>query len=412
MLFLFTVIYMEKKTNLESLIKYNNTDKIDWRKSCENNCVIYFQYGNISDKYYLKEYNRKNKSCIIEYNNKLFSLPTPSILNGRLKNILDIKKDTCVKSKDKKFDRKESKDTYCLYCHTNNKNQKKYFGITCVKPEYRWNHGNGYFNNPRFTNAIKKYGWDEGFAHEVLFTNLSDIQASEMEKYYIEKFNTTDPKFGYNLITGGLTNLSGDHPNFTKVYQYSTDGELIQEWKSIKEAENALGFRSNISRATTTKSHYCGGFLWYKEKPTVFNYQHKPKIYQFDEEGNLIHIYSDITMVDRSVYDLDRIRSCCNHKSHKHKQCIWLYENDAKYIRFYVDQSKFNSPAPAVGQYDKQNNLISYYFSIYSAEDKTGISAQSIYKNCTHQVKTAGNYIWKYETIDKTNPENFIMEGY
>ena len=93
--------------------------------------------------------------------------------------------------------------TYCVYLHTNKINGKKYFGITCLKPEKRWNNGNGYsVKQPRFYNAIQKYGWDN-FTHEVLFEGLTKEQAASLEIKLIEEYNTTDISFGYNNTIGG-----------------------------------------------------------------------------------------------------------------------------------------------------------------------------------------------------------------
>ena len=66
---------------------------------------------------------------------------------------------------------------YCVYCHTNKINGKKYIGITCQKPNKRWGvDGKKYHESPKFWNAIQKYGWDN-FNHEVLFTHLSKDEA-------------------------------------------------------------------------------------------------------------------------------------------------------------------------------------------------------------------------------------------
>jgi hypothetical protein len=93
--------------------------------------------------------------------------------------------------------------TYCVYLHTNKINGKKYFGITCLKPEKRWNSGKGYSTKqPRLYSAIKKYGWNN-FAHEVLFDGLTKDQAIELEIKLIKEYNTTNVAFGYNNTIGG-----------------------------------------------------------------------------------------------------------------------------------------------------------------------------------------------------------------
>lgn len=91
---------------------------------------------------------------------------------------------------------------YCVYCHTNRKNKKKYIGITCQKPECRWRHGEGYRNNKYFYRAIKKYGW-ENFDHIVLYDGLQKNEAECLEIKLIHNNKTTDINYGYNIEHGG-----------------------------------------------------------------------------------------------------------------------------------------------------------------------------------------------------------------
>ena len=49
-----------------------------------------------------------------------------------------------------------------------------------------------------------------------------------------------------------------------------------------------------------------------------------------------------------------------------------------------------------VAQYDKENNLINKYNSIFEASKSTGIHTTSISNVCKGISKTAGKYIWKY----------------
>lgn len=101
--------------------------------------------------------------------------------------------------------------TFCVYVHTNKTNGKKYFGITCRKPQDRWGkngiyylrkYKNGKYMHAAFALAIVKYSWD-GFYHEVLFEGLSEKEAKSLEKDLISKYNTMHPDYGYNLTLGG-----------------------------------------------------------------------------------------------------------------------------------------------------------------------------------------------------------------
>lgn len=88
--------------------------------------------------------------------------------------------------------------------HENRVNGKKYIGITSQRPERRWQNGFGYKGNSRFFRAIEKYGWDS-FRHEILYTGLTQSEAEGLEIKLIEKYQTLDDKYGYNLALGGGT---------------------------------------------------------------------------------------------------------------------------------------------------------------------------------------------------------------
>lgn len=70
---------------------------------------------------------------------------------------------------------------HCIYVHSNLTNGKVYVGQT-IGSTYeecnasRWNSGKGYEGQPKFYNAIKKYGWN-GFKHEIIRTDLSQEEA-------------------------------------------------------------------------------------------------------------------------------------------------------------------------------------------------------------------------------------------
>ena len=70
-------------------------------------------------------------------------------------------------------------NTYCVYKHTCIKNGKIYIGITKTSPKRRWINGSGYKHNEYFYRAIKKYGWNKGFVHEILFEKLSKDEAEK-----------------------------------------------------------------------------------------------------------------------------------------------------------------------------------------------------------------------------------------
>lgn len=97
---------------------------------------------------------------------------------------------------------------FVVYKHTNIENGKVYIGITSKIPSYRWLNGSGYRTQRLFWRAIKKYGWSS-FESEILFENLNKEDACSKEIELIEFYKSNNPKFGYNISSGGESGASG-----------------------------------------------------------------------------------------------------------------------------------------------------------------------------------------------------------
>ena len=179
---------------------------------------------------------------------------------------------------------------YCIYKHTS-PSGLIYIGQTCQNPNYRWRNGNEYKGNPHFTNAIKKYGWNN-FKHEILFRNLDKCLADKLEIAYIQYFKNLN--ICYNITDGGEYNNSFTghlHTEETKrrisnsikakykdleyieklkssyrrkpVIQYDQYGVLIKEWESLRDAaRNVNTSHSNIRNVCIGKKKSCKGFIW------------------------------------------------------------------------------------------------------------------------------------------------------
>lgn len=134
-------------------------------------------------------------------------------------------------------------------------NEKKYIGVTCCKPNRRWQNGYGYVTQSYMYRAIQKYGW-ENIEHKIIANNLTANQASKMEAELVELYQTTDKDKGYNIKPGGAVgyHLSEEHKkkigkanagsnNGMYGYKY-TDEEIRYKsehspWKGRKHTEES-----------------------------------------------------------------------------------------------------------------------------------------------------------------------------
>lgn len=121
---------------------------------------------------------------------------------------------------------KNNEKIWKVYKYTCKHNGLIYIGITSKSLDQRWANGNGYRNNPRLNNAIKKYGTD-GFIREVLFDNLTQSEAAELEIELIAECNATDKSVGFNVAVGGTAPMFGrKHSKETKmIFSQSRKGK-------------------------------------------------------------------------------------------------------------------------------------------------------------------------------------------
>lgn len=96
---------------------------------------------------------------------------------------------------------KEKIRSYCVYKHTS-PDGRVYIGLTKNDPLLRWENGHGYKNNTYFTRSIKKYGW-ENFKHDILYDNLTEERAKQLEIKLIAEYKSNQRKFGFNISSGG-----------------------------------------------------------------------------------------------------------------------------------------------------------------------------------------------------------------
>lgn len=165
----------------------------------------------------------------------------------------------------------QANTTYIVYMHIT-PNNKKYIGITKEKnPRERWREGKGYWTNEHFTSAINKYGWDN-IQHIILYKELLKEEAENKEKELIEKYNTTDREYGYNIEKGGCLNK-----------------EVSQETRE-KLRQNMLGKKhSDKTKQRMSEAHKGDKCYWYGKHLTE---KHKQKLREVNKKTKRVNQYS------------------------------------------------------------------------------------------------------------------------
>ncbi len=98
---------------------------------------------------------------------------------------------------------RDGDENYTLYVHTCLKTGKVYVGITHKDASERWKDGEGYKTNFELYSDIRKYGWENGFFHQIVREDLSFEKAKEAESFFVDMYDSTNPEKGYNHNPGG-----------------------------------------------------------------------------------------------------------------------------------------------------------------------------------------------------------------
>ena len=122
-------------------------------------------------------------------------------------------------------------------------NGKAYIGSS-VNIKVRWANGKGYdFDNAPVGKAIQEYGW-ENVNKEILYVSDDIEELHLMEGIYIEKYRTTDPEFGYNMM--------GKDGNINAI----SDALRVKFSEGMKEYHKRIKENPNDYRASLTNPDY------------------------------------------------------------------------------------------------------------------------------------------------------------
>lgn len=219
--------------------------------------------------------------------------------------------------------------TYCVYKHVS-PDGRVYVGITSQKPAQRWQSGHGYKNNSYFTRAILKYGWDN-FTHEILYDDLTEKEAKDIEISLITKLKCNERKYGFNISSGGE----------------SKKGTTISDWQKQRISEASKN--RIVSKETREKLSKASKKTWSDEsyrrhmrevnlgsKNPQYGKTRTPQeklergaksVLQFDMDGNFIQEYVSLhDAADKTGISRSSISACCRGIYKQARGYIWKFK--------------------------------------------------------------------------------------
>lgn len=167
--------------------------------------------------------------------------------------------------------------------------------------------------NTPFKYAVKKYGVTN-FIRTTLkvFDNAEDaykLEAEIVDEQFIAREDT------YNLALGGRDTSIANGKK--KIYMYSLEGKFEREFESLREASLYLAPTSHgpghLPRAIKLGHQYLGHQFSYEKLPCMKKLKCRimgyvempnvgPKVGRFDDEGNLLQTYNNMTECVKDGY--------------------------------------------------------------------------------------------------------------
>ena len=342
----------------------------------------------------------------------------------------------------------DKSNLWIVYKHTS-PSGKIYIGITSkTVSERAGRHGKLYDKCPAFWKAIQKYGW-ENFSHEILAENLSEEEANELEKKYIELFKANDPMVGYNICSGGKGKAGYELSSETRAkmskaqmgnkkglgHRHSEEwkqnmrqkmqGRIIQPESIEKIRQSKIGkppvrtFEQLQAHKERMKGNKYGcGWNPSDEQRRRMSESHKgllageknpmygmrgakhPKskpVIQFAMNGDFIEEYPSATVAAQKLWNDEtkgtKITAVCKGRSGTTGGYLWAYKDGSSPP---IDITKIRNKYK-VEQYDLvTGKTLATYDSPSQAEKMTGI--KHIGAVCRHEPHhySAGGYGWRY----------------
>ena len=276
-----------------------------------------------------------------------------------------------------------------IYKITNDINDKSYIGLTTTTVEQRWSKHIRNYKTVDYTlyKAMRKYGI-EHFSIQTVEQCDNDC-LNECEKYYINLYDTYSN--GYNDTRGGEGNTLYDRK---EIYSLWDDGYSVG-----CIAKQIGSVRSSIYSVLLDYDKYSP-----EESLRRRNESLNKRVCQFNINGELLQTFNSIKEADLAVKaSRGAIGSCCNRLiGHRTvKGYVWLWEDDKDDINEVIcnlKQSRRSIPQmQKVIQYTLDGDIVAVYNTAKEAAMAFGKKKDShIGDCCKGRRKSIFGYIWKF----------------
>ena len=242
---------------------------------------------------------------------------------------------------------KKHKNKIGIYCIINLINNKRYIGKSVNIPQRIANHicslnRESSDSNRYLISSWKKYG-KENFTYIILeeFENMNENLIKEKELYWINFYNTTNSKFGYNLRMDSSTNMIV-HEQTRKLLSKKFSGELNpnfgNKWSEEKKIELSKKIKKQYKNGRKINKEYILKGVEERNRKFLENPLLKEQMckkvtqkrteynfYKYDKTGNLIESYDSMynLLKENPTYKRHNIYAVCSGEKPSMYGFVW-----------------------------------------------------------------------------------------
>lgn len=170
---------------------------------------------------------------------------------------------------------------------------------------------------------------------------------------------------------------------------------LVMSCARRAEKESRTCTKCEYENRSGSNNYFFGKTHSPEQQEILRNLAHKKSVYMYSKNGNLLNVFISIREAEKQTGISRRhISNCCNNKLHCYTASGYVFKFKGE--PFELKKQNFNC-TPVI-QKDKLGNTISKYNSITDAANATMCSIGSISSCCKNlpKHKTSGGFIWEY----------------
>lgn len=292
----------------------------------------------------------------------------------------------------------------CIYVYEIPEDKVCYVGLTYSLYKRHLQH-----QNPKFYSAINEYCKKRNIClpEPVQQTDyIPKEEASEMEKYYVNKYKSN----GWRVLNKQKPgNLGGSRDNITYTKEicielakkYKTRSEFAKDYVTAYKYVRLYGWQDDVF------AHIDDNAIK-KDAINKLRMKNSKKVIQYDLDGKILETFSSIQEAhNKTGICKSSIENMCLNKI-KYKfvmGCIFKFDGEEfdKNIKEKIEKTKkevykaMKRPNEhKVGKLDDDGNVIKIFKNSKEAGESVNRSGRTIYSACLDPNRTAGGFHWKF----------------